>query len=132
MLLFWALYAIDRNISFRLGQPPALQDYDIDTPVMLDNDGRHPSAKEFIKFWVDCGKVQGTICTQLYGPAASHKSDLDRALLAERLAGELEQIYLRKCEANAAFLSSTFGQEKPAGQTDAWTHSDGINYYSTL
>ena len=96
IMLFWAIYIMDRNISFRLGHAPAIQDYDVDTPMMIENDKCPSSIIELMTFWVDCGRVQGRICTQLYGPAASSLTPEDRARIAESLADELERIHQRK------------------------------------
>lgn len=83
-------------------------------------------------FWIECGRIQGKICTQLYTPAAFALSDEDRARLARDLADELELIYQRKRESNV-IMTSTFDRSREAFQwTDAWIHSDGIDYYSTL
>lgn len=82
-------------------------------------------------FWIDCGRVQGKICTQLYTPVAFTLSDTDRAQVAQDLADELERIYQRKRESNAAIHASS-GKEGQTYHTDAWIHSDEIDLYSTL
>ena len=85
-------------------------------------------------FWVDCGRVQGKISTQLYGPSASTLTDEDRAGIAKNLAGELDKIYQRKRESNAAMMAmmSTSDQAALPVHTDALIHADGIDFYSTL
>lgn len=115
IMLFWAIYIMDRNISFRLGHAPAIQDYDIDTPMMIENGECSSSIVELMTFWVDCGRVQGRICTQLYGPAASFLSPEERTRIAESLADELEWIHQRKskvwalpCAFVMAFLNSLY------------------------
>ncbi|CZT20927.1 uncharacterized protein RCC_06788 [Ramularia collo-cygni] len=133
VLLFWAIYAIDRNISFRLGQTPTIQDFDISTSLILNNDSRHPSVRELMNFWIDCGRVQGKICTQLYTPAAFSMTDEERAQTAQSLADEVTQTYQRKHKSNAAMMSAALGgKNQRTFHTDAWMHSDGIDFYSTL
>jgi len=87
---------MDRNNSLRLGHAPAIQDYDIDTPMLTASDDYPPAVIELLRFWVDCGRVQGKIRTQLYGPAASSLTPEDRARIAEAFAEELEEIHRRK------------------------------------
>lgn len=82
-------------------------------------------------FWVDCGRVQGKICTQLYSPAASNLTDEERARVAHNLAQELEKVYQRKRESNEALMSA-FVPAHISMHTDAWLHSDAITHYSTL
>ncbi len=89
---------MDRGNALRLGYAPAIQDYDIDTPMPVVSE-QYPLAIVTIKkYWVDCSRVQGQICTKLYGPAASALPPDERARLAEAFADELDQIYRRKVE----------------------------------
>lgn len=98
-MLFWSVYTLDRNTSLRLGRAPALQDYDISTPMLTPDDNAPPATVTMINFWVECGRVQGKISTQLYGPEASSLGAEERARLAESLADELEEIHQRKAKA---------------------------------
>ena len=95
-MLFWGIYFMDRNNSIRLGHAPAIQDYDIDTPMITTSDEYSPAVVALMKFWVEYGRVQGKICTQLYGPAASPLAPEERACMAEAFADELEHIRQRK------------------------------------
>ncbi|KAF4464017.1 fungal specific transcription factor domain [Fusarium albosuccineum] len=98
-ILFWSIYTMDRNTSLRLGRGPALQDSDIDTPMPTPSDDFPAAMIDMVKFWVECGRVQGKISMQLYGPATSALAPGERAHIAEELADELEQIHGRKIKA---------------------------------
>lgn len=87
---------MDRNNSLRLAHALAIQDYDIDTPMITTSDEYPPATIALMRFWVECGRVQGKICTQLYGPAASSLAPDERARIAEAFADELERIHQRK------------------------------------
>lgn len=95
-MLFWGIYFMDRNNSIRLGHAPAIQDHDIDTPMITTSEEYPPAVVALMKFWVEYGRVQGKICTQLYGPAASSLAPEERARMAEAFADGLEQIRQRK------------------------------------
>lgn len=95
VILFWSIYVMDRNTSLRLGRAPSIQDYDIDTP-MLKSSSKNQATVALLNFWVECGRVQGKICTQLNGPAATSLTPDERARLAEGFADELEEIHQRK------------------------------------
>lgn len=95
-MLFWAIYVTDRNISFRLGHAPAIHDSDIHTPMMTESAGFIAPIVELMTFWVDCGRAQGRICAELYGPRSSSLSFDERVCIAENLANELNQIHERK------------------------------------
>ncbi|KAJ3549170.1 hypothetical protein NM208_g641 [Fusarium decemcellulare] len=95
-ILFWSIYTLDRNTSLRLGRAPAIQDSDIDTPMPTPSNDFPAAMIDMVKFWVECGRVQGKISTQLYGPAASALAPGERAQIAEELANELERIHERK------------------------------------
>ena len=95
-MLFWGIYFMDRNNSIRLGHAPAIQDYDIDTPMITTSHEYSPAAVALMNTWVEYGRVQGKICTQLYGPAASPLAPEERARIAEAFADELEHIRQRK------------------------------------
>ncbi|KAF2156893.1 hypothetical protein K461DRAFT_289264 [Myriangium duriaei CBS 260.36] len=93
VMVFWSIYVLDRNTSLRLGRAPALQDYDIDTP-MLTSDKLYPSeVVTMVSFWVGCAGIQGKMCAQLYGPLASSLTWDERACTAERLADELKHLH---------------------------------------
>ena len=87
---------MDRNNSFRLGHAPAIQDYDIDTPMITVSDECPPATVAMMTFWMECGRIQGKICTQLYGPTVSSLAPDERVRIAESFADELEQIHQRK------------------------------------
>lgn len=95
-MLFWITYSLDRNIAFRLGHTPAIQDYDIDTPMVTVHPDLPAGVIDVFAFWVDCGRIQGKICTQLYGPGASSLTSEERIRIAESLAEEMEQTHERK------------------------------------
>lgn len=106
VVLFWNIYVMDRNNSFRLGHQPALQDCDISTPMMTSDEDYPAAFIPLMRFWVDCGRVQGKICTQLYGPAASALPADERAHIAEAFASELELIHERKTKASSCHQCS--------------------------
>lgn len=109
VILFWSIYTMDRGNALRLGYAPAIQDYDIDTPRPVVSEQYPLAIVTMKKYWIDCAKVQGQICTRLYGPAASALLPDERARLAESLADELDQIYQQKIEVFA--VSATLGVE---------------------
>ena len=94
IVLFWSTYVLDRSNALRLGRPPAIQDRDIDSPMLSDENP--PALIELVKFCVDAGCVQGKICNTLYGPAAKSLSSEARAATAEAFANELDQIHQRR------------------------------------
>lgn len=87
---------MDRTNSLRLGLAPAIQDYDIDTPMITASEEHPPAVVALMEFWVNCGRVQGKICAQLYGPAATSLAPDERTRIAEGFVEELEQIHHRK------------------------------------
>lgn len=97
-MLFWCIYVMDRNNSLRLGHSPAIPDYDIDTPMIAANNDTPVAAQAMMRFWIDCGRIQGEIRTKLYGPTASSLGADERARIAEAFADELEGIHQRKTE----------------------------------
>lgn len=109
-MLFWGLYVMDRHNSLILGLAPAIQDYDIDTPMITASDEYSPEIVALMRFWVECGRVQGKICTQLYGPAASSLAPDERARIAEVFACELEDIRRRKIQVKMLPQILTFCQ----------------------
>ncbi|KAH8714022.1 putative transcriptional regulatory protein C11D3.07c [Beauveria bassiana] len=130
VMLFWSIYTMDRGNALRLGYAPAIQDYDIDTPMPVVSE-QYPSTIVTIKkYWVDCARVQGQICTRLYGPAASALPPAERAQLAEAFADELDQIYRRKVEAKSTIVYS-FASKQNENRTELWTFGDDIMYLST-
>ncbi|XWX00394.1 hypothetical protein V2A60_008414 [Cordyceps javanica] len=130
VMLFWSIYTMDRGNALRLGYAPTIQDYDIDTPMPVVSE-EYPSAIVTIKkYWVDCARVQGKICTRLYGPAASALPHAERAQLAEAFADELDQIYRRKVEAKSTVVHS-FASKQNENRTELWTFGDDIMYLST-
>lgn len=94
VVLFWSTYVLDRSNALRLGRPPAIQDRDIDCPMLSDESP--PALVALVKFWVETGRVQGKICNSLYGPAARSLSSDERATTAEAYADELDQIHQRR------------------------------------
>ncbi|KAJ4258247.1 hypothetical protein NW762_008396 [Fusarium torreyae] len=124
-MLFWSVYTLDRNTSLRLGRAPALQDYDISTPMLTPDDNAPPATVTMINFWVECGRVQGKISTQLYGPEASSLGADERARLAESLADELEEIHQRKAKAD-------FNRRRDEMNVDFMIHGDDVMHYSNL
>ena len=102
-MLFWSIYTVDRGNALRLGYAPAIQDYDIDTPMPVVSEQYPLAIVTMKKYWVDCARVQGQICTRLYGPAASALPHDERARLAETFADQLDQIYQRKVEVSSHF-----------------------------
>ncbi|EMC96618.1 hypothetical protein BAUCODRAFT_483952 [Baudoinia panamericana UAMH 10762] len=132
IMLFWSIYIMDRNIAFRLGHAPAIQDYDIDTPLLMENDACPLPVVELMIFWIDCARIQGKICTQLYGPAASDLAPEDRVRVALTLADELERIHQRKGKANSTMLEAESCNRTNTRIQDPWIHSDDIMFNSTL
>lgn len=102
VMLFWGAYVIDRNNSLRLGRAPAIQDYDIDTPMVERNSEYHPAIISLMRFWVQCGRAQGKICTALYGPAGDTLDPQDRVRTIDALAQDLEQAYSLKSKVRKA------------------------------
>jgi hypothetical protein len=105
-MLFWSIYTMDRNNSLCLGYAPAIQDYDIDTPMLTTSDEYPPAVIAMIRFWVECGRVQGKICTQLYGPAALSLTPDERARIAEGFVYEMEQVHQRKSKVRNPLIST--------------------------
>ncbi|KAF4965820.1 hypothetical protein FSARC_6413 [Fusarium sarcochroum] len=130
-LLFWSVYTLDRNTSLRLGRSPALQDYDIRTPMLTPDDDAPPATVNMIRFWVECGRVQGKISTQLYGPEASSLDPDKRARLAESLADELEEIHQRKTKAMSDIIPH-FNRRRDEMNVDFMVHGDDVMHYSNL
>ena len=105
VILLWSIYVMDRNTSLRLGRASSIQDYDIDTP-MLKTSSKNPAIVALLSFWVECGRLQGKICTQLNGPAAASLTPDERVRLAEGFADELEDIHQRKMKVSVWLILS--------------------------
>lgn len=121
-MLFWGIYFMDRNNSIRLGHAPAIQDYDIDTPMITTSAEYSPAVVALMRFWVEYGRVQGKICTQLYGPTASPLAPEERARMAEAFADELEHIRQRKIKVRmlSSILASLPSNTSCSGEFGPW------------
>lgn len=92
------------NCAFRLGRAPALDDRDIDTPMVTVSEVNTIMAVAMTKTWVECGRVQGTISTRLYGPQSATLSGEEKVHIAEDCATRLDKIFAEK--AKVMFLTS--------------------------
>lgn len=117
VVLFWSIYVLDRSNSLRLGRAPAINDYDIDTPMPTVSDRNPPTTVAMLEFWIECARVQGKVCIQLYGPSASFLAPNERIRLAEALSDELEQIHQRKLEVGVCLSFVTFSLTGPVRPT---------------
>ncbi|KAF5010795.1 hypothetical protein FDECE_3057 [Fusarium decemcellulare] len=130
-ILFWSIHTLDRNTSLRLGRAPAIQDSDIDTPIPIPSDDFPVAMTDMVKFWVECGRVQGKISMQLYGPAASTLPPGERAHVAEELADELERIHERKIKALSHHLPLLDRQRREMS-AEFMIFGDDLMHYSNL
>lgn len=94
IMVFWVLYQFDRNLSFRFGRAPSIQDYDISLPYptlpeTLGMDG----ASEAMHYYIDMSRTQGQVYEQLYSPTACQKTLDARIQSAELLGAALERSF---------------------------------------
>jgi len=122
---------MDRDNALRLGYTPALRDSDIDSPMLVESEDCPASVVVLIKFWVDSARIQGRICTTLYGPGAAVLSGTDKARIAASYAAELQELRRRKAAENKVAASPTnYGRNSSSVQL--WTHGDDIMHFSIL
>lgn len=87
---------MDRNNSLRLGYAPVLQDDDVHSPPITSKHDFPAPLEGLMRFWTDCGKVQGQIRAKLHSPTATSLGAAERARIAQALADQLDKIHSRK------------------------------------
>ena len=93
IMLYWLVYALDRNLSLRLGHAPAIQDYEISLPKLEASEIFPGPIVSLINHLTDVSRIQGQACEQLYSPAALTQPNDIRAQRARILADDLRQVY---------------------------------------
>lgn len=123
---------MDRDNALRLGYAPALRDSDIDSPMLVESQDCPVSVVVLIKFWVDSARVQGRICTTLYGPGAAVLSGADKVRIAASYVAELEEIRRRKGADNEVAIASPASYGRNSSSVQLWTRGDDIIHFSSL
>ncbi|KAL3456643.1 hypothetical protein BJX64DRAFT_293904 [Aspergillus heterothallicus] len=96
--LFWAVYALEKAVSLRLGRSSTIKDRDITVPrLALD---RTMTSVPFNRFpdWIELASLYGRMHDDLYSPAALAQSTEIRMSRTRALASELEQLIMRRAE----------------------------------
>lgn len=92
LVIFWMLYAIDKNLSLRLGQASYIQDYDIDHHLpLIDTPASHTPLGR-IYLWVEASRVASLVYQELYSPAALKNTDAARSQAVQQLLQRAEGI----------------------------------------
>lgn len=94
IMVFWVLYQFDRNLSFRFGRAPSIQDYDIALPYPTMPEALSVyGASETMNYYIDMSRIQGQIYEQLYSPTACERPPDARIQTAESLSATLQRSF---------------------------------------
>ncbi|KAL2813375.1 hypothetical protein BJX63DRAFT_224720 [Aspergillus granulosus] len=96
--LFWAVYALEKAVSLRLGRPSTIKDQDITVP-RLDLDRTMTSLVYYwFPDWITLASLYGRMYDNLYSPNALAQPASIRASRIKVLASELERMMALRAE----------------------------------
>ncbi|KAL2272077.1 hypothetical protein VTJ83DRAFT_1448 [Remersonia thermophila] len=99
--LFWAIYALDKSLSLRLGRSSSIQDHDITIPNPGSMKTVSKPAFSALDLWVKVSRIQGQIYELLYCPDALAQPEDVRKSQAQQLASSLDEVDKMTAEATA-------------------------------
>ncbi|KAL5042783.1 hypothetical protein BDW71DRAFT_200328 [Aspergillus fruticulosus] len=92
MCLFWAVYALEKAVSLRLGRPSTIRDQDITIPRLTLDRKMTSLAYNRLPDWIDVASLYGRLYDSLYSPTALTQPSSVRVSRTSALASELEQM----------------------------------------
>lgn len=92
MSLFWAVYALEKAVSLRLGRPSTIGDQDITIPRLTLDRKMTSLAYNRLPDWIDVASLYGRLHDGLYSPTALTQPSSVRVSRTRALASELEQM----------------------------------------
>ncbi|KAL1836185.1 hypothetical protein VTJ49DRAFT_5466 [Mycothermus thermophilus] len=99
--LFWAVYAVDKSLSLRLGRSSSIQDHDITIPKPESIGAVQNPGASFFDLWVRASNIQGQIYELLYCPHALAQPEDVRRFRAQQLVSSLDEVDKMTVEATA-------------------------------
>ncbi|KAL4798777.1 hypothetical protein BDV19DRAFT_376652 [Aspergillus venezuelensis] len=90
MGLFWAVYALEKALSLRLGRPSTIRDQDVTIPRPAMNREMTSPAFHRAPDWIDVARLYGHLYDSLYSPTALAQPSSVRESRTRALASELE------------------------------------------
>ncbi|KAL2838554.1 hypothetical protein BJY01DRAFT_34159 [Aspergillus pseudoustus] len=88
--LFWAVYALEKPISLRLGRRSTIRDEDITVPRLAMDRKMASVAHNRLPDWIDFASLYGRLYDELYSPSALAQPASIRDSRTKVLASELE------------------------------------------
>jgi len=102
-LAFWWCYSIDKGLALSFGRSPQLLDYDIDVDLPEMESGSWGKACYiYCRAYIELGKVQSRIYTELYSVAAGRTSRDEREHATHGIVAELKAWWQRSCEVRSS------------------------------
>ena len=96
--LFWALYAIEKAVSLRLGRSSTIRDHDITVPRLILDRKMTSLAYNRLPDWIDVARLYGRVYDNIYSPHALAQPASVRDHRTRSLAAELERIMAARVE----------------------------------
>lgn len=96
--VFWILYALEKNLSLRLGRPPMINDDDIDVPLPASNQpiniasmtSHTPDRHQVFYKLIMLSKIESRIYSELYSSKAESRSASERLKSIVKLNQEIK------------------------------------------
>ncbi|RPA74785.1 hypothetical protein BJ508DRAFT_418443 [Ascobolus immersus RN42] len=125
---FWWCYSIDKGLALNFGRSPQLLDYDIDVDMPEMQTGSWGRAYYvYCRAYIELGRIQSRIYTELYSVAAGRASTEDRERATQGIVTDLKAWWLRSCQ---AFSQSPEFQSQP--DLIAETYLMRFGFYTNL
>ncbi|KAJ5955969.1 hypothetical protein N7501_010248 [Penicillium viridicatum] len=96
--LFWAVYAIEKAVSLRLGRSSTIRDHDITVPRLLLDRRMTSLLHNRLPDWIEVASLYGRVYDNIYSPNALAQPVSIRESRIRALAAELEKIMASRVE----------------------------------
>lgn len=96
--LFWALYALEKAVSLRLGRSSTIRDHDITVPRLLLDRKMTSLLHNRLPDWTDVASLYGRVYDNIYSPNALAQPASIRESRTRAVAAELERIMAARVE----------------------------------
>ena len=117
MGLFWAVYALEKALSLRLGRPSTIRDQDVTIPRTAMNREMASLAFHRAPDWIDVASLYGRLYESLYSPTALAQPSSVRVSRTRALASELEGLIAARTGYYVSSRSAIFVLLRGAGST---------------
>lgn len=96
--LFWAIYALEKAVSLRLGRSSTIRDHDITVPRLLLDRKMTSLLHNRLPDWIEVASLYGRVYDNIYSPNALAQPVSLREARTRALAAELEKIMASRVE----------------------------------